>query len=441
MQFIYYCMIYFGTDGIRGTVGEEITQELAFKCGNALASLGKKLKIVIATDTRTSADFLFCSFASGATMAGADLIFIGVAPTPVVSFLTSKLNADFGVMITASHNPPGDNGIKIFNSAGEKIDIHTQTLIEKNFAKQKMCKAQNLGKIFYKPKLIEKYINFVVKAGSKLKRLKVVLDLSNGASSITAYKIFKKLGADVVKINFSKNGKIVNKNCGALHPEGLAQEVVRQKADVGFAFDGDADRVVMVDEKGNVCNGDQILLYLTNMFKRHNLLHTNKVVGTVLSNFALNKEFNKLGIDFVRTDVGDHNVERELSAQKLQLGGEPAGHIILFDYERTGDGVFCATQICNFLVQSKKPLSTQIFNNFIPQFSKNILTDRKFEVVNSLQYKTATIECEKMLNGGGRIITRASGTENLVRIMVEHPNAKLVEKIFEKLENIIKSVK
>jgi len=433
-------MIYFGTDGIRGTVGEEITQEIAFRCGNSLASLKPNLKIVIATDTRTSADFLFSSFASGATMAGADLIFVGVAPTPVVSFLTQSLKADFGVMITASHNPPCDNGIKIFNDIGEKIDLKTQALIERGFAKQKMVKALKLGKITYKPKLINKYINFVTKNCPKLDKLKVVLDLSNGASSKTAYKIFKNLDANVIKINFSKNGRVVNKNCGALHPEGLAKEVVKQKADVGFAFDGDADRVVMVDELGNICNGDQILIYLAKMFKKYNLLQTKAVVGTILSNFAIEKELEKLNLQLVRTDVGDHNVERELSNQKLQIGGEQAGHIILFDYERTGDGVFCATQICKFLKLSKTPLSKNLFTKFVPQYSKNLKTEKKFEVVNSLQFKNAVYECENLLNKKGRVITRASGTENLVRIMIESDDEKLVKLIFEKLEKAISEV-
>ena len=431
-------MIYFGTDGIRGTVGEEITQEIAFKCGNALASLGKKLKIVVATDTRTSADFLFTSFASGATMAGATIIFVGVAPTPVVSFLTRKIKADYGVMITASHNPPEDNGIKIFNCDGEKIDIHTQTLIEKGFAKQKLCKPLSLGKITYKPKLIKEYIKHIVQNSTKLCGLKVVLDLSNGASVQTAPKIFKKLGAEVIAINTSQNGRIVNKNCGALHPEGLAKEVVKHRADLGFAFDGDADRVVLVDETGNVCNGDQILLFLADMYKKFNLLKTNQIVGTILSNFALDVELKKLGLDFVRTDVGDHNVEKELCTQKLQLGGEPAGHIILFDYERTGDGVFCATQICKFLKQIKMQISKCVFNDFVPQYSKNILTDKKFEVVNSLQYKSAVQECENLLGGKGRIVTRASGTENLVRIMVESEYQKIAADIITKLEKTIK---
>ena len=431
-------MIYFGTDGIRGTVGKSITQEIAYRCGNALGCLKKHMKILVATDTRTSADFLFASFASGALMAGSNITFVGVVPTPVVSFLTRVKKFDYGVMITASHNPPADNGIKIFNNLGEKIDVNTQTQIEKNFAKQKMVNVLKLGKIKYKPQLLSEYLSFVEQNCINLRGLKVVLDLSNGTSIQTAPKIFETLGAEVIAIGTSQNGKLVNKNCGALHPEGLAEVVKEQKADIGFAFDGDADRVVLVDEHGTICNGDQITLFFANMYKRFGLLKSNKIVATILSSFNLQTELEKLGLELVRTDVGDHNVERELSKQQLQIGGEQAGHIILFDYEKTGDGVFCATQICKFLKLMQKPISKLLFFDFVPQQSKNIKTEKKYEIVNSLEYKTAVSECEKLLAGKGRIVTRASGTEDLVRIMIEHDDAFLAQQIFEKLEKVIK---
>lgn len=431
-------MIYFGTDGIRGTVGKGITQELAFRCGNALGTLKKHMKILIATDTRTSADFLLCSFASGALMTGTNITFIGVAPTPVVSFLTRTKKFDYGVMITASHNPPADNGIKIFNNQGEKIDVNTQTMIEKNFAKQKMTNALKLGKIKYKPKLLAEYLKFVEKNCVDLSGLKVVLDLSNGTSVQTAPEIFEKLGAEVIVINASQNGKLVNKNCGALHPEGLAQVVKEQQANIGFAFDGDADRIILVDENGNICNGDQITLFFANMYQKFGLMQSKKVVATILSSFNLQTELQKLGLELVRTDVGDHNVEKELSKQKLQIGGEQAGHIILYDYERTGDGVFCATQICKFLKLVLKPISELLFYDFCPQHSKNIITEKKYEIVNSLEFKTAVECCEKLLQNKGRIITRASGTEDMIRIMIEHNDTNLIYQIFEKLEKIIK---
>ena len=431
-------MIYFGTDGIRGIVNEDITQEVALKCGNALGSIKKRAKVLIATDTRQSGDFLFSSFASGLTLAGADIYYLGIAPTPAVSFLVQKHKFDFGVMITASHNPPEDNGIKIFDSTGEKIDIKTQTEIERRFAKQKIVTSLELGKIYHRPRLLNEYINFATESSVKLKGLRVVLDMSNGASTMTAGKIFKKLGADVIKLNNSKNGKLINKNCGALHPQKVSEMVKKTNADVGFAFDGDADRIVMIDNLGNICDGDQILLYLTNMFKRFKRLKTGAVVATIQSNMALELELEKLGMKLIRTDVGDQFVTQELKRHALQLGGEQSGHIILFDYEKTGDGVFCAVQICNFLKLTAEPLNDNLFYDLFGQYTRNIQTEKKYEVINSAKFKVAVAECEKMLDGKGRIVSRASGTENKVRLMVECQDKKLATEILDKLEKIAK---
>ena len=240
-------MIYFGTDGIRGVAVSDITQELCSKCGNALASLKHKAKIIVGVDTRQSNSFIFSSFASGATLAGADIIFVGIVPTPAVSFLVQKFNADFGVMITASHNPAEYNGIKIFDSAGEKIGQAMQTEIERRFAKQKVVLPTEIGKIVYKPQYRSEYVKFVVDSGIKLNGLKVVLDCSNGASYQVAKQVFKKLDANVIATSACNNGKNINNNCGALFPQKLAKMVKKVGADVGFAFDGDADRVVLVD--------------------------------------------------------------------------------------------------------------------------------------------------------------------------------------------------
>ena len=283
-------MKYFGTDGIRGVVGKDITHKIAFCCGNAVASLKPKAKIIVGTDTRASADFLFSSFASGATMAGADVVFVGVVPTPATSFLVQHHKADFGVMITASHNPATHNGIKIFDGLGEKIDVELQKKIEKLFGTQKVVPALELGKIFSKPQYADAYVDFVARFGGDLTGLKVVLDASNGASGRVCGKIFKKLGAVVKTINRKRDGRLINKDCGALHPQKLARYVKKLGFDIGFAFDGDADRVVMIDSTGRVCDGDQILLFLANAYKKLGLLKTDTVVGTVQSNIwiALN---------------------------------------------------------------------------------------------------------------------------------------------------------
>lgn len=431
-------MIYFGTDGIRGIAVDDITQELCSKCGNALGSLKHKAKIIVGVDTRQSNGFIFSSFASGATLAGADIVFVGIVPTPAVSFLVQKHKADFGVMITASHNPAEYNGIKIFNSEGEKINQATQTEIERRFAKQKVVMSAEVGKIVYKPCLKAEYANFVASSGIKLDGIKVVLDCSNGASYQVAKQVFKKLGAKVISTSATNNGKNINKNCGALFPQRLAKVVKQKNANIGFAFDGDADRVVLVDENGTICDGDQIILFLTKMYIKHNLLKTGAVVTTIQTNMAIENELKKLGIKLIRTDVGDKNVTDELKKQHLQIGGEQAGHIILFDYEKSGDGLFCAVQVAKFLKLSKEPLSKNLFYDLLPQFSKNIVVSDKYEIINSAKFKVAVSECERLLLNSGRIVTRASGTEPKIRFMVETENKDLALGILSKLENATK---
>lgn len=432
-------MIYFGTDGIRGVAVSDISQEVCQKCGNALGSLKVRPKIIVGVDTRVSNGFVFSSFASGATAAGADIYFVGIVPTPAISFLVQKYGADFGVMITASHNPAEYNGIKIFDRFGKKIDQSLQVEIERRFAKQKIVSPMQVGKIFYKLKYQADYINFIAEScGVDLSGIKIVLDCSNGASYLLAKKIFKKLGATVIATSASKNGEDINKNCGALFPEKLCKNVQKYGANIGFAFDGDADRVVMADETGSVCDGDQIVLYLAKMFKKYGLLKTGAVVCTIQTNMAIEKELQNIGIKLVRTDVGDKNVTDELEKQHLQIGGEQAGHIILFDYEKSGDGIFCAVQLAKFLKLNDNKISQDIFKNLMPQFSKNIFVESKFEIINSAKFKVAVSECEQLLAGAGRIVTRASGTEPKIRLMVETENESLAQTILQKLEQATK---
>ena len=366
-------MIYFGTDGIRGVAIQDITQEICLKCGNAVGSLKSKAKIIVGTDTRVSASFMLTSFASGATLAGADIYFVGVVPTPAISFLVKKHKADFGVMITASHNPPEYNGIKVFNSKGEKIETDLQIEIERRFAKQTICQNMEVGKFVFKPRYINEYIDFVCETGIRLNGLKVVLDSANGASTRTASKIFKKLGAEVIKIGMSQDGKEINNNCGALFPQKVSSIVKKTGADIGFAFDGDADRIVLVDEKGNICDGDQILLFLTKMYIKYGLLKTGAIVSTIQTNIAIENEIEKLGLRLVRTDVGDKFVCEELAKKQLQIGGEQSGHIILTDYENTGDGVLCAVQICKFLKITGEKISQNLFFDLTKQHSKDVI--------------------------------------------------------------------
>lgn len=432
-------MIYFGTDGIRGIVGEDINFEVCFRCGNALSRLKKGCKIVIGRDTRTTGSFVLSSFVSGATMGGANIIDVGIVPTPAISVLTKLLKADFGVMITASHNPPEYNGIKIFDKTGRKISSKIENELEKNFAKQKIEKFSKFGKYTQKPKLRKEYIKHLVSSsGIKLTGLKVVLDCSNGASYLVAHKVFKMLGANVTKINASNKGESINDGCGALHPQKLIAMVKKLGADVGFAFDGDADRIVVVDEKGNIVDGDQIILFLTEMYHRFGTLKSHAVVGTVQTNMALEDKLESMGIKLLRTDVGDKFVSDEMFSKNLQIGGEQSGHIILSEYCPTGDGVLCAVMISKYLMLSKEPLSKNIFTGLFAQYSKNYLVTDKHAVMNSASTKVAISESEAMLKKCGRVVVRASGTEPKIRVMIETQNKNLAQLVLEKIEKVIK---
>lgn len=429
-------MIYFGTDGIRGVVGTEITQDICQKCGNAVACLKKGANIIIGTDTRLSASFLLSSFASGAIMAGANVIYVGVVPTPAISFLVQEFGADFGVMLTASHNPAEYNGIKVFGSDGRKIDTATENQIERNFAKQVVCKNENLGKFFVKFDLINKYIDNLVNIGINLKGLKIVVDASNGANYKIAKKVFKKLGAECYFLNCQNDGKNINNGCGALYPQKLADKVKKLGADVGFAFDGDADRIVLIDEKGNICDGDQILLYLAKMYKKFDILKSGAIVATVQSNMAIENELKKLDLTLLRTDVGDRNVTDALLSKNLQIGGEQAGHIILLDYEKTGDGLLTAVVISKFLKESQEKLSDNVFFDLYMQKQKNIQVKDKYKIINSTKLKIFVAELEKRLENG-RILVRASGTEPKIRIMVESQNEGISQQILAQIEQMI----
>lgn len=426
-------MIYFGTDGIRGIVGQDLTQEICFKCGNAIAKLKSGANILIGTDTRTSASFLLTSFASGATMGGANICFVGIVPTPAISFLVQKTNADFGVMLTASHNPPEYNGIKVFDKNGKKIDTAIENEIERNFASQRVVEKRNFGKFLVKTSLASQYQKYLKNIGIDLSGLKIVVDASNGANFKIAQKVFKSLNANCHFVNCKNDGKNINNACGALYPQKLAHEVTRLGADVGFAFDGDADRIVAVDEKGNIIDGDQILLFLTKMYMRFSLLHTGAIVATVQSNVAFEKQIGKFGLKLLRTDVGDKNVINLLLQKNLQIGGEQAGHIILTDYSITGDGLLTAVIISKFLKLTKEPFSKNLFFDLYKQEQKNIVVSDKYKIINSAKLKVAINECEQQIAGLGRILVRASGTEPKIRVMVECSDSNLSKKILDKI--------
>lgn len=431
--------IYFGTDGIRGVVNKDFTNEVCYKCGNALASICPNAKILIGRDTRVSGSFVSLAFSTGCLIGGANVVDVGVIPTAGISYLVKKLNFDFGVVISASHNPPEHNGIKIFDKNGDKINSSLEDLIEKQFVKNNIVNAMYVGTYCQKTYLNRQYLKHLIKSGQSLKGVKVAIDCSNGASSNFAHKVFKALGANVYKINVKNDGRLINENCGALYPQMLSDVVVKQKCDMGFAFDGDSDRIIAVDEKGNIVNGDLILFVLAKYFGEKGKLKNNCVVGTTQTNMGLELALKNIGVKLFRSDVGDKYVVEKMKEVQAELGGEQSGHIIIQKYSNTGDGILAGVVLAGIVSKTKKSLSKLYETKLYPQTNINVEVIDKLRILNSQSLKIFVKECEKELKGG-RIVLRASGTESKIRIMVEGENQTLVKSVAEKLEKMVKSI-
>ena len=423
--------VFFGTDGIRGIVNDNLNFKLAYDCGNALGQTKYKCKVLLGTDTRASRDYLKTAFASGIICAGGEVFDVGIIPTPGISYLTRTLGFDYGVVITASHNPCEYNGIKIFDSMGLKLGEKREEKLETFFGKHKEGKYFELGNYKQNPILSRKYEDFLVDScRGNLKGKKIVLDLSNGAAYKIAPMVFKKLGARVKVINNKSDGLSINKNCGALHVEGLVKEVLKRKADVGFAYDGDADRLIAVDEKGEIVNGDKILL----VFAKY-LYKTDKLVITNISNIALDEELKNCGINTIRTDIGDKYVLEELIKRKLPLGGEQSGHIILRDLSETGDGILASIQLARVMQREDKPLSSLSEIDFYPQACFNIEVKDKSFVMDKI--KNFVDKEQNEILGRGRILVRPSGTEKKIRVLVECKEENVANNIAEKIKKEI----
>lgn len=431
-------MVYFGTDGIRGVVGKDLTTELAFKCGLALTKIKENPKILICKDTRPSNDLILFSLVSGAISNGGIVDDIGIAPTSVVSCLVSKLGYDYGVVISASHNPKEYNGIKIFNEKGEKISESTEQEIESYILGASSVANFSLGHYRFKENLQKKYVDHIISnVDVRLNGLKVVLDLANGASFCLAPKIFSKLGAEVVAINNCKNGEI-NENCGSLHLDGLKKIVLAENANLGLAFDGDADRVLCVDENGNVLDGDAIVYILTNTFKKQNLLKNNIVVGTTQTNLKIEKKLKQRGINFVRCDVGDKFVIETLNRLGGVLGGEQSGHIIIKNILPTGDGILAGIKIMEVMKKENKTLK-ELFNvTLMPQLATNLEVKDKLRIKNSEELNNLVNKLKQ--NFDGRIIVRMSGTENKIRILVEGESKLQLKYITSEIVKLINKI-
>ncbi len=431
--------IYFGTDGIRGIVNKELTNEVCYKCGNALASIKPNARILVGRDTRVSGSYVTLAFSVGAVIAGANVVDVGVIPTAGISYLVNKLNYDFGVVVSASHNPAEYNGIKIFDENGNKISGLLEDKIEKEFIKNNVANGMYVGSYCQKHYLCRQYISYLIKCGSVLRGLKVALDCSNGASYAVAHKVFKSLGAKVVKINSSKNGKEINHNCGSLHPNALCELVKREKCDVGFAFDGDSDRIVAIDECGNILDGDMIIYILAKHFGLKGELKNNSVVGTTLTNMGLQLSLEELGIALLRSDVGDKYVIEKMQEKGSELGGEQSGHIIIGKYSNTGDGVLAGIVLAGIIKESNMPLSQLSQVKLFPQANISVSVLDKLRILNSDKLKEYIKVCEKQL-GEGRIVVRASGTESKIRIMVEGKSEDVVNLVGVNLEKMVKLI-
>ena len=438
---------YFGTDGFRGEANVGLTVNYAFKVGRFLGHYyGKehKAKIVIGKDTRRSSYMFEYALAAGLTASGADAYLLHVTSTPSVSYVVRTEEFDCGIMISASHNPFYDNGIKVINGNGYKLEAEVEDLIEEYLDKEKddlpLATGENIGRTVDYVLGRNRYLGYLISLPTKsFKNVKVGLDCANGSAHQIATAVFNALGAKTYVINAEPDGININTDCGSTHIEKLQEFVKDNKLDIGFAYDGDADRCLAVDENGNLIDGDAILYICGNYLKNKGELNGNKVVTTIMSNMGLYKALDELGIGYEKTDVGDKYVSENMVANDYSLGGEQSGHIIFSKYATTGDGVLTSLKLMDAMLDSKRKIS-ELAEGFkvYPQLLINLKVSDKETVMNDEKVIEAKNEAEAGLNGDGRVLLRKSGTEPLIRVMVE---AKTDEKCRETAEAIIKVIR
>ena len=438
----------FGTDGVRGLVNEFLTPDLAYHLGRAAASyFGQSVDrptFLIGRDTRISGGMLENALASGICAVGGDVIILGEAPTPAIAYLVRQKGCTAGVVISASHNPYPDNGIKFFDGNGFKLPDAVEDEIEKLcIASADDCLPRptkgDIGQIFYHQDWVEEYVNFVVSTSDMLTGLKVVYDGAHGAASYVGPKVLRQLGAEVVAINVTPTGTNINDNAGSTHLEGLQEAVLREGAQVGIANDGDADRCLMVDEKGQVLDGDQIMLLCGLHLKEQGKLKENMIVGTVMSNIGFHKAAKELGMQTCSTAVGDRYVLEKMLAEGYSIGGEQSGHVIFLDYNSTGDGLLTAVQTLSIMKEKGKSLSelAGLMTKY-PQLLVNVrvLTKAGWETNTAIQ--DVIREAEEELGANGRILVRPSGTEPLIRVMAEGPEQEQLDELCHRIGHVIR---
>lgn len=438
---------YFGTDGIRGIAGESLTADLSFKVGKALGKLlTEKIehpKVIIGRDTRISCDMIEQALTAGLTSTGVNVMTVGTIPTPAIAYLTKTIETDSGIMISASHNPYQDNGIKIFGPDGFKLTDNQELEIEHlidNTDEIKNASFEKIGKLYSGNELTQKYVQHIKQSISgDLSGIKIALDCANGATTGVAPFIFGDLEADIETIGCKPNGININDNVGSTKINTIANFVKENNVDVGFAFDGDGDRVLAVDSKGNIVDGDKIMFILAKHLKEQGELKDNMVVSTVMSNIGFYKAIEENGLQSVKTAVGDRYVVEEMRNNGYSLGGEQSGHIILMNYATTGDGILTAVKLADIIKTSGKSLEELAGEvSIYPQKLVNIKVIDKKSAMEDVEILAECEKVEKELEGNGRILLRASGTENLIRVMVEASSDELTDKYCEQVTKIVR---
>ena len=433
----------FGTDGARGIAGSELTADLAMKIGASAAYVlgeSKKIKVIVGMDTRYSGNMLACAVNAGLLSMGADVIFVGVVPTPAVSFLVTHLKADMGVMISAGHNPAKYNGIKLFNNNGYKLADEIEEKIEYYILDEKLPECTNIGRYERDENLKNKYINFLCTLANDYNGLKVVVDCANGSASATAPILFEKLNINAEIIFDNPDGVNINDNCGSTHLDALISKVKETGADLGIAYDGDADRCLLVTNDGDVIDGDYVLAICGKYLKEKGRLNNNAIVGTVMSNLGLRKFCESENINFVATKVGDRYVLEEMLDKDYVIGGEQSGHVIFKEYANTGDGELTSLMVLNILSEGKCKLSelASIMDKY-PQVlvNVNVTKEGKTSFGEDAEINVLIKKYEEELNGDGRILIRASGTENLIRVMIEGKNTEEISRMANDIADLI----
>lgn len=441
---------YFGTDGFRGEANVDLTVEHAYKVGRFLGwyygkkAKGERCRIVIGKDTRRSSYMFEYSLVAGLTASGTDVYLLHVTTTPSVSHVIRTEDFDCGIMISASHNPFYDNGIKVMNGNGEKLEEDVILEIEKyldgEMGELPLAKKENIGRTLDYAAGRNRYIGYLISIATRsFKGKKVGLDCANGSASSVAKSVFDALGADTYVINNEPNGLNINTDCGSTHIGRLQEYVKENHLDVGFAYDGDADRCLAVDEKGNVVDGDLILYICGKYMKEQGVLRNNKIVTTVMSNLGLYKALDREGIGYEKTAVGDKYVYENMSQTGNCLGGEQSGHIIFSKYATTGDGILTSLKVMEVMLEKKETLSKLASEvTILPQMLKNVKVKDKALALNDPDVKAAEKVVEDALGEDGRLLLRQSGTEPLIRVMVEAGTTEICEKYVDQLIDVMK---